>query len=88
MRLAARYLTQEKTRGRARDGVAHFHLSNGARVERINWRADLSAKGVRQSAGMMVNYLYKRGEIEDNHEAYTGGAHEVRAGSAVRGLLR
>jgi malonyl-CoA decarboxylase len=57
-------------------------------VERINWRADLSAKGVRQSAGMMVNYLYKRGEIEDNHEAYTGGAHEVRAGSAVRGLLR
>ncbi|WP_372023592.1 malonyl-CoA decarboxylase [Tistrella mobilis] len=88
MRLAARYLTQEKTRGRARDGVAHFHLSNGARVERINWRADLSAKGVRQSAGMMVNYLYKRGEIEDNHEAYTGGTHDVRAGSAVRGLLR
>ncbi|MEN2988291.1 malonyl-CoA decarboxylase family protein [Tistrella sp. BH-R2-4] len=86
-RLAARYITQEKARNRARDGVAHFHLSNGARVERINWRADMSDKGLRQSAGMMVNYLYKQGEIEDNHEAYTG-ARDVRAGSAVRGLLR
>jgi len=59
-RLCARYLTQERGRGnRALDPVAHFHLSNGARVERLNWQADLSPKGKRQSAGMMVNYLYR-----------------------------
>ena len=48
----------------ARDRVAHFHLSNGARVERLNWAADLSRKGIEQSAGIMVNYLYKLSDIE------------------------
>ena len=45
--------------GRALDPVAHFHLSNGARVERLNWLGDLSAKGLQQSAGIMINYLYR-----------------------------
>ena len=52
--------------------MAHFHLSNGARVERLNWRGDLSAKGLQQSYGMMINYLYSLSDIEENHEAYTG----------------
>jgi len=73
LRLAARYLLTEKTsRGRALDPVAHFHLTNGARMERLNWLADLSPKGVQQSGGIMINYLYRLTEIEDNHEAYTG----------------
>ena len=72
-RLAAQYLTMEKCEnGFARNRVAHFHLSNGARIERINWLADVSPNGLQQSAGMMVNYLYKLDEIEDNHENYRG----------------
>src|SRR3546814_4681614 len=54
MRLCAQYLVQEKaSNGRARDPVAHFHLTNGARVERLNWLGDTSAHGMSQSAGLM-----------------------------------
>jgi malonyl-CoA decarboxylase len=85
-RLAARYVLLEKTAaGRAIDPVSHFHLSNGARVERIDWRADLSAKGMQQSYGMMINYLYRLAEIEENHEAYTGEGR-VAASSAIARL--
>jgi malonyl-CoA decarboxylase len=88
MRLCARYLLREKARpGRALDPVAHFHLTNGARVERINWLGDVSAKGLQQSAGIMVNYLYRLGEIEANHEAYRGEGR-VAASSTVRHLAR
>ena len=55
---ASRYLGQEIEQGRPIDPVARFHLGNGARVERIHWMADPSAKGMHQSWGMMVNYLY------------------------------
>ncbi|CAL1412872.1 unnamed protein product [Linum trigynum] len=51
MRLCARYLLQEKKRGKALDSVANFHLQNGAMIERINWMADRSEKGLRQSGG-------------------------------------
>ena len=88
LRLAARYLLTEKTaRGRALDGVEHFHLSNGARVERINWLGDLSPKGLQQSAGIMINYLYRSSDIEANHEAYTGDG-EVKSSTAVSRLLK
>lgn len=87
-RLAARYLIEEKREGgRALDPVAHFHLSNGARVEQINWLADRSEKGLAQSYGMMVNYRYRQTDIEENHEAYTGEG-KVAAAPAVRALLR
>src|ERR1700757_1190832 len=73
IRLCAWYLLREKTSsGRALDPVAHFHLSNGARVERLNWLGDVSDKGLQQSAGIMVNYLYRLADIEVNHEAYRG----------------
>ncbi|WP_182286648.1 malonyl-CoA decarboxylase [Comamonas testosteroni] len=55
---AARYLGRETAKGRPLDAVARFHLGNGARVERLNWAADLSSKGLKQSMGLMVNYLY------------------------------
>jgi malonyl-CoA decarboxylase len=88
-RLAARYLTQEKRPDgvTALDPVAHFHLSNGARVERVNWMADMSANGLGQSAGLMVNYLYDLGEIDDNHEAYSASGR-VAASGRVKALLK
>lgn len=87
MRLCARYLTEAKQGRYARDRVAHFHLSNGARMERINWRGDISQKGLSQSAGMMINYLYKSGDIERNHEAYTGDG-KIRTSSSFNALLK
>ena len=85
--LCARYLLTAKNGRRAQDRVAHFHLSNGARIERINWGADLSENGISQSAGMMVNYLYSLPDIEKNHEAYTGQG-EITTSSGVRKLLK
>ena len=85
--LAARYLLEVKRGGKALDRVAHFHLTNGARVERLNWLSDVSANGLLQSAGIMVNYRYKLDLIEDNHERYSGDG-EIVAHTAVRRLLR
>jgi hypothetical protein len=86
--LAARYVVNEKTAaGRALDPVAHFHLSNGARCERLNWRGDLSARGMQQAYGMMINYLYRLSDIEENHEAYTAEGR-VTASSALLRLAK
>ena len=87
LRLGAHYLIKEKRRGRALDPVANFHLTNGARLEGLNWLADTSAKGLRESAGMMVNYLYKLPAIETNHEKYSGEGR-VAASARVKGLLK
>jgi len=88
IRLCARYLLRERApSGRTLDPVAHFHLSNGARVERLNWLGDVSTKGLQQSAGIMVNYLYRLGDIETNHEAYRGEGR-VAASSGLRNLAR
>ena len=87
MRLGAHYLLNERRPAeRVKDPVGHFHLLNGARVERLNWLADVSANGMKQSAGMMVNYLYRLSEIDTNHERYKGSG-QVTSSSAVRGLL-
>lgn len=87
MRLCARYLVRAKRKNNACDRVAHFHLSNGARIERINWLGDCSQKGFRASYGMMVNYLYRSGDIEKNHEAYRGEG-TIRTSSAIKSLLK
>jgi malonyl-CoA decarboxylase len=50
--------------------VARFHLANGARLERLNWMGDPSKTGIRRSLGLMVNYTYRRADLERNHEAY------------------
>jgi malonyl-CoA decarboxylase len=55
------------------DPVARFHLDNGARLERINLGADLSDKGLRESLGVMVNYLYDLAAVESNHERFMHG---------------
>jgi malonyl-CoA decarboxylase len=92
-RLCARYLLGESAEGRpgqarrALDPVAHFHLTNGAQAERLNWLADRSEKGMRESAGLMVNYLYDREAIEANHEAYVGAGRRA-ASTALKRLAR
>ncbi len=68
--LCAHYLLHAKQDQEPADAVARFHLVNGARLERLNWLGDTSATGIRQSAGMMVNYVYRLGSVERNHEAY------------------
>jgi malonyl-CoA decarboxylase len=86
--LAAYYfLKARSSKGRLIDSVARFHLGNGARLERINWLGDTSAKGLRGSAGIMVNYLYRLDDIEKNHEAYANEGTVV-ASSAVKKLLK
>jgi len=87
VRLCARYLLNEGTAKRALDPVAHFHLSNGARLERINMAGDTSEKGMKEGAGLMVNYLYDPAKIEDWHEDYAGEGKR-NASTAVRKLAR
>ncbi len=68
---AARYFLQSRdAKGRVPDPVARFHLGNGARLERLNHLGDLSPNGLKQSHGLMVNYLYDLDRIEANHEAF------------------
>lgn len=73
-KLAAHYLVEQKQKRNqnyARDPVAHFHLSNGAQIERLNWMGDTSDNGLQQSAGMMVNYLYELPLIESRSQSYS-----------------
>jgi malonyl-CoA decarboxylase len=84
-RLCATYLLQRADGSEpAQDAVARFHLNNGARLERINWLADLSRKGLRESLGLMVNYRYDPRAIEGNHEKFVHG--EIVASRRVRSL--
>jgi malonyl-CoA decarboxylase len=86
--LAAHYFLKARTsKGRLIDSVARFHLGNGARLERIDWLGDVSPKALRESAGIMVNYLYRLDDIEKNHEAYVNQG-EVAASGAVKKLLK
>ena len=72
-------------RGRPVDPVARFHLGNGARLERHRiGSATRRRKGLAQSHGLMVNYLYDLDDIERNHEAFAEQGEVVAASSAVR----
>jgi malonyl-CoA decarboxylase len=87
IRLCAKYLLEEKKGHKALDPVANFHLSNGARLERINWFADLSETGMKRAYGIMVNYYYELADIEKNHEEYeTKG--QIVASRSVKSLLK
>jgi len=84
-RLAARYLLNAKTDNRPYDPVARFHLGNGARIERINFQADTSLRGLQQSYGLMVNYLYDPDSIEANVEAFSVSGEIASSASIRRG---
>ena len=77
--LCAAYLVQARRDGQLLDPVARFHLRNGARLERINWAADLSPQGLASSAGIMVNYLYRLDQVERNHEDFVNKGRVVRS---------
>lgn len=85
--LCAYYLIHARHNGDALDPVARFHLGNGASLERINWLADASKRGMQHSAGLMVNYLYRLEDVEENHEIYVK-EHRVAASRQVSKLAR
>jgi malonyl-CoA decarboxylase len=82
--LAAFYLAYRST-SPGGDPVARFHLDNGARLERLNPMADLSPKGMRQSFGLMVNYLYDLDKVARHHESFVQG--EVAQSRQISALL-
>ena len=79
LRLAAHYLQQLRGADPL-DAVARFHLGNGARIERLNWAADRSAKGLEQSCGLMVNYLYEPDQLDENRARLAAGKPRVSRG--------
>ncbi|MCK4535737.1 MAG: malonyl-CoA decarboxylase [Desulfuromonadales bacterium] len=86
--LCARYLHERRDKdGAPLDPVARFHLGNGARIEQINWQGDVSVKGMQEACGLMVNYLYRLDEIEQNIEAYATDK-QIAAAARVRNLMR
>lgn len=85
MQWAARYLGSELQDGKPLDAVARFHLGNGARVERLNWAADPSAKGFKQSYGLMVNYLYDPKKLDKNRAALAQS--KIPIAPAIKDLL-
>jgi malonyl-CoA decarboxylase len=83
---AADYLLNQRRGTRALDPVAHFHLTNGAVIERLNWAANPSAAGWERGLCLMVNYRYQLRAIERNHDSYVGHG-EIAATDSVRKLL-
>ena len=82
----AHYLARASTDGgRPLDAVARFHLGNGARIERLNWLGDPSPKGLRQSHGLMVNYLYDLKRLDRHRRELAQGT--VPVAGAVQSLL-
>ena len=80
--IVARHLARHLRMRQIREGGRRNNFPR-AIVERLNWLADTSGNGLRQSYAMMVNYRYKLGDVDDNHEAYANGrivaSREVRA---------
>ena len=83
LRLGAAYLHGTLETDSGSDPVAKFHLHNGAQLARLNFLANPSPRGLRESFGLMVTYLYDLRHIERNHESFVRGrvaaAREVTA---------
>jgi malonyl-CoA decarboxylase len=86
LRVCATYLTRHASAEDRADPVARFHLGNGARLERINWLGNTAPRGIQESFGIMVNYLYDVETIESNHEAFVNDGTVMRS-AAVDALL-
>jgi malonyl-CoA decarboxylase len=82
---AAHYLGRELRDGAPMDAVARFHLRNGARIERLNWAGDVSAKGIKQSYGLMVNYLYDLKKLDKHRQMLAQG--KIPVSSDVEKLI-
>jgi len=81
---AAHYLVDARRDGKPLDPVTRFHLGNGARIEQINWGADFSVKGLKQSYGMMVNYQYDLKRLDTYRAQFASG--KMAVSSRVRAL--
>ena len=81
------FLHSDREDGFPNDPVARFHLGNGARLERINLNADISLKGMHQSKGIMVNYLYEVNLLENNHELFFQ-TKEVQYSQRIKNLSK
>jgi malonyl-CoA decarboxylase len=81
---AAIYLGRETAGGKPLDAVAKFHLGNGARVERLNWAGDPSGKGIKQSYGLMVNYLYDLKRLDKHRTLLAQG--KIAVSKAIEDL--
>ncbi|MFL0796780.1 MAG: malonyl-CoA decarboxylase [Cellvibrionaceae bacterium] len=86
MKLCVHYLYHEKRNEGPLDPVARFHLGNGASIGQLNWMGDISENGVKQSTGLLVNYLYELDKVEENHEAFAN-ENEVAVSSEIKKLL-
>ncbi|WP_027016074.1 malonyl-CoA decarboxylase [Comamonas composti] len=84
LQCAAQYLGRGLQEGRPLDPVARFHLGNGARVERLNWAGDPSPKGLKQSCGLMVNYLYDLKRLDKHRSQLAQG--QVPVSTEIEGL--
>lgn len=78
--LGAYYLYEAKRHEQPVDPVARFHLRNGAAIAQVNAEADTSLKGREQSLGLMVNYRYSLGKVEERHETFVNYGH-IHGGS-------
>jgi len=81
---ASYFLAAKSSKGGPVDPVARFHLGNGARLEQINFLADLSENGLHRSHGVMVNYRYDIGRIEKNHEAFARNGEVIASPQVVK----
>lgn len=81
------FLVARAANGKPIDPVARFHLGNGARLERLNFLGDLSSRALKQANGLMVNYSYRLGDIEKNHEQFISKGR-IATSPDVRRLLR
>jgi hypothetical protein len=64
VKMAYFYISREKNReGRPLNPVANFHLENGAAVSKknVNFLGNPSPRGLQDSCGIMVNYIYTAG---------------------------
>jgi malonyl-CoA decarboxylase len=86
-RLCAIYLTEGRGGKGPSDPVARFHLGNGAKLQRVNWLGNTAARGISESFGIMVNYLYDPELIELNHETFVKKGEVVRS-AEVEALLQ
>ena len=84
LQCTAHYLCQRGKDGKPLDPVARFHLGNGARIERLNWTADNSTKGVKQSYALMVNYLYDLKRLDKHRSQFAQG--KIPTSSAIDAL--
>ena len=86
--ITAHYLVEAKGKNRRPiDPVAKFHLGNGAIIHQINIDADLSEKGLLQSKGVMVNYLYDLSKISQNVELFSKEG-DISANTTIKALSR